>query len=157
MDKFRSATYQAIFVLFIFLMLFAGGFVVLLGIIGIQGMGGNETFWQVGIQFLIMFGFGFGLIGGSVGVLLGIYRKNLPSLDKCLRLGIISFAAAGAVGGIFFAALLTMMFRYERFFRGLTGGGPLGDFLLTFLLLSLGIASIGGIIILNRMLRSKTS
>jgi hypothetical protein len=133
---------------------FAGGFVVLLSIIGIQGMSGGESFWEVAIVFALMFGLGFGLIGTTVGALLDTFLKNLPGLIKRLRLGLISFSLTGAVGGIFFAVSLTMMFRYERFFRGLTGDGTLGGFYLSFLLLSLGISFIGGIIILVRILRS---
>lgn len=108
-------------------------------------MSGGENLFSLVLFFSTNFGAAFGLAGAAI-------VSNIPQISwRRLFVGILTFAAGGALGGVFLSASLKSIDYFEPFLRRLTHGGPLGFFLLMAMALSLLIPCLVGGICYRRL------
>ena len=118
-----------------------GVLVLILSLVSIQGMSGGEPFARVLILFCLSFAVAFGI--GAMGV------AALRQTDG-LRSTALAFGAGGAAGGALLAVTLKIVTDFDAHLRTLTGGGPIGMFLLAGFVGALVIPVVIGTVLLKR-------
>lgn len=122
---------------------------LLFGLMGIQGMTGNESLWELLGFFVIVFGISFGFFGVTLGLTLAFY--NLRDFGTSLFKAMISFTTGGILGGCFLAFLTKLMDFYESVFRTLTSGGSLAIFLMSFVVSAFLVAAGSGALFMRKL------
>ena len=112
-----------------------------LSLFSIQGMSGQEPFGRMLTFLTLSFALAFGVGAGSVRALRG---KPKPGPTVC------AFAIGGGLGGALFALALRALDQFDSQLRTLTGGGPLGVFLLAATLGAVGSALLVGLLLARR-------
>lgn len=107
----------------------------------IQGMSGQGPFAPTLAFFTLSFALAFGVGAVSVCALTG---RRKPWRTAC------AFGIGGGSGGALVALALRAVDQFDRQLRVLTGGGPLGGFLLAAILVALGIALLVGTALVRR-------
>jgi hypothetical protein len=108
----------------------------------IQGMSGQQPFAPTFVFFTLSFALAFGVGAVSVRALTG-RRRLWPT--AC------AFGIGGASGGALFALALRAVDQFEPQLRVLTGGGPLGGFLLAAALAAVGVTLLVGMAVVRRL------
>lgn len=119
---------------------FIGIFIILLTIIGIQGMSGREPFIELLLNFSISFAIGFGI---SAAAIKSLARKDKRWPAAC------SFAGGGVAGAAVLAFVMKAMECFEQQLREFTNGGPLTVFQDIGILAAIVIATIVGATLLR--------
>lgn len=114
---------------------------LILPLVSIQGMTGQEAFAPVVPLFAGSFALAFGVGAGSLRALAG--GGSLWSTAR-------AFAIGGSIGGALVAATLTAATQFDRQLRVLTHGGPIGGFLLAGIVAAILIAGLVGTGLLRR-------
>ena len=118
--------------------------VLMIALVAIQAMSGSEPFREPLIFFTVTFALVFGLGAICSLPLTGRYRAWPTAL---------AFTSGGAVGGAVLASGLALITGFEGQLRTLTGGGPLGIFLLAAIVAALATPCAVGMWLLRTMTR----
>ena len=111
-------------------------------LVSIQASSGDEPLTQALTFFVVSFALAFGLGAACTLPLGGRFTASRAA---------IAFAVGGAVGGAILAGSLRLVDLFEPALRALTGGGPIGHFLLLGVVGALAAPIAVGTWLLRRM------